>query len=137
MKLHLGVIDFPYTYGDKAMTTGDVAVILEDKYEIMGTYWEKHGQEGADALAEGMAGTLESLLMGAPPTQDPFGTGTSKIEDGFRKFLDAREMDGIEGIPTQASLDGVNSRLKKQSGDQRPSFIDGGLYQSSFKAWVK
>lgn len=138
MKLHLGVTDLPYPNDKDGISTGDVAEILEENYEVMATYWEKHGQEGADALTEALVGTMESQLMGAPPTQDPFGSGTEKIEDGFRKFLDAKEMDGRPGVPTQAAKDGVSHRFKRPyvKRDPRPSFIDTGLYQANMKAWV-
>lgn len=135
--LHLGVIDLPYS--DKSgVTTGQVAEWLEDKYHPMELYYELHQQEVADDLAQSALGALESLLMGAPADLDPFGTGTGKIEKGFKHFLDAKEMEalGYPGVPTQAALKGVNHRLKKKRGPRRPSFIDTGLYQSSFKSWV-
>ena len=141
MKLLLGVDDVPYTYGSSATTTGDVAEILEGKYGVIGSFWSHHQQEGADALAEGMKGSLESLLMGAPPTLDPFGSGTSKIETLFRDFLDRKEIEtyGIPGVPTQAALKGVSHRFKQpyKRRPPRPSFIDTGLYQSSFRARVE
>lgn len=161
MTLHLGVIDVPYIAGTVAprrtvvrrnrktgqetsftaapsghQTTGDVASILEDKYEVMGTFAEEIGPHIADAIANSMAGAIENLMMGAPSDGDPFGTATGEIEQAFKLFLDQKEMDGRDGVPTQASLDGVNHRLKIKKGDPRPSFIDTGLYQSSFKAWV-
>lgn len=146
MKLHLGVIDVPYSslnlpgVGKGGETTGDVAEILEAKYNVIETFWELHAQEGADALAEGMRGTLESLLMGAPPTQNPFGSGESAIDDMFRKCLDSKELEaiGIPGVATQAAKDGVNHRMKHSHANRpaRPSFIDTGLLQSSFKSWV-
>lgn len=136
MKLVLGVLDIPYENGQ---TTGDVAEILEAKYHIMETFSEVRELEMADAMADGMAGALESLMMGAPPSLDPFGDGTSAIENMFKDALSNREFDGlINGVPTRAAVKGKSNRFKsKKSGGSRPSFIDTGQYQASFKAWVE
>lgn len=140
MKLHLGVIDLPYPADAEGLTTGDVAEILEDKYHPMEVFFELHGQEIADALANGMEGALESLLMGAPPQAIARAAegALSGVQAQFKTFLSSREMEGlgIPGVPTKAALDGVNHRLKKRKGAPRPSFIDTGLYQSSFRAWM-
>lgn len=147
MKLNLGVLEMPYTYNKKATNTGDVAEILEAKYEVMSQYYQHHDQEIADMIAAGLEGALESLLMGAPPSSDPFASGTTKIETSFRTFLDMKEIEtyGILGVPTQAALKGVSHRFKKPRGKKkkkkgqpqsRPSFIDTGLYQTAFRAWV-
>lgn len=138
--LHLGIIELPYAYGDTSMTTGDVAEILEGKYGVIQAWYDHREAVFAEALAEGMAGSLESLLMGAPAHGDPFASATSKMETDFRMFLDSKEIDsyGIEGVPTQAALKGVSHRKKQphKKREPRPSFIDSGLYQSSFRAWV-
>lgn len=158
--LHLGVIDVPYVEGEtkpkqrarvkknrKApkperehnnATTGDVAEILEEKYHVMEIFWQLHGQEGADALTEGLVGQMENVLSGAPLTGDPFGEAESTIDHLFKKFLSEGEMDklGYPGVPTQAALKGVNPRLKKKRGAPRPSFIASGLYEASAKCEV-
>ncbi len=56
----------------------------------------------------------------------------------FNIFLEREEMAGlaVDGVPTQAALEGKNSRLKQEKGPRRPSFIDGGLFKSSFVAWI-
>lgn len=151
-KLHLGVIDIPYvdlspptkkgkprkrTAG--TVTTGDVAGWLEDEYGIMQHFIDLHGPDIGDALAKSIDGAMESLLMGAPLGHEVFGTATAEIEQMFHTMLATRELEGlgIAGVPTQAALDGKSSRKKKKnSGGRRPSFIDSGLYDSSFKAWV-
>jgi hypothetical protein len=161
MKIHLGVADVPYVDVSEApkkvaqakrgksnkpvappaaagtQSTGDVAEILEGKYGIMGAFAEKHEDDIAKALENSLAGTLENLMMGAPPANNPFGTAEMAIEDSFKAALDSREFDGITGVPTQAALKGINHRLKSGKGSPRPSFIDTGLYQASFKAWVE
>jgi hypothetical protein len=150
LTLHLGVIDVPYSefrvgrrrpLKNSSKTTGDVAEILEDKYHVMEIFAAENEQFIADALADGLEGALESLLMGAPPSLDPFGTGTSKIDGRFKEFLSLQEIEklGYPGVPTQAALRGVNHRLKRpylRSNPRRPSFIDTGLYQASEKSWV-
>jgi hypothetical protein len=151
LTLHLGVVDLNYGHeppepGKKKkkptpanISTGDVAEILEAKYHVMEVYWQLHGQENADALVESIVGATESLMMGAPPSADPFGGATSKIEDGFKRFLSEKEMDslGYPGVPTKASLEGVDHRKKNRKGTPgRPSFIDTTQYVDAFKAWV-
>ena len=152
--LHLGVIDLPYVEvpakpsrrrkkpkGSRSMTTGDVAEILEHRYHVMELFWQLHEQENVIDLEESLAGSIEGFIMGAPVSLDPFGSATSKIEDRFKQMLSTRELDslGFPGIPTAAAQRGVNHRLKRpyKKRAARPSFIDRGLYQSSFKSWVE
>lgn len=157
MRLHLGVVDLPYAYeqavgkGKKravalSVTTGEVAGYLENKYHPMEVFFEIHGEEIAKDLEEGLAGTLESLLMGAPPSLSAFGSAESAIDKRFRDFLTNKEMErlGYPGVPTEASgsgkrVGGINHRLKNpyaRSNPARPSFVDTALYENSFKSWV-
>lgn len=137
--IHLGVTELPYsTAGGK--TTGDVAEILEDKYHIVEVFYEQHKDAVVGFLEDSVQGALESLVMGAPVTLAPLAGGLSKIEEKFKRFLSDKEMDrlGYPGVPTAASLRGVSHRFKKPYARRapRPSFIDSGLYQSSFRAWT-
>src|ERR1700739_4089494 len=147
--VHLGVNDLPYPFSDNigktkkgkhkgrklASTTGEVAEILEAKYGVMKTFVALHEEEIFAELESSIQGSLESLLMGAPPS-GPALAGASAIEAMFQKFLDMKEMDGIvNGVPTAASLAGVNHRLKSKRGTARPSFVDTGLYSNSFRCW--
>lgn len=137
--LHLGVVDVPYAdAGGK--TTGDVAEILEDKYHVMRIFFELHDKRIAEWLEDGLSGSLENLLAGAPPRNDVFGEAMEKIQIRFRHFLANKEMDalGYPGIPTAASLKGVSHRFKRpyKRRPARPSFIDTGAYQKNFKAWI-
>ena len=133
MILHFGVIDIPYIQGEKRLPTqkqlkkwrrtskgtsqgtwtGDVAEFLEAKYHVMEVFYEVHQDEIALDLEDGLAGTLESLVMGAPPSADPFGAAASAIKARFSKFLESKEMDtlGYPGVPTKASLEGVSHRF--------------------------
>jgi hypothetical protein len=152
MKLHLGVVDTPYSgapRGKRAklksgnQTTGDVAEILEDNYKVMERFVELHGDEIAKSLEESVAGGLDSILTGqAPLTIDVFGDAMGEIETMFRTMLDTKELErqGYPGIPThQAALRGVDHRKKHPYAKRppRPSFVDTSLYSSSFKAWME
>lgn len=158
--LHIGVNDIPYANEAPApkkvakarkgkankprksaenaatQTTGEVAEILEAKYGVMQKFVDKHLPEIADELADGMAGALESLMMGAPPELNPFGTATAKVSRMFREFIDNKEMDGVPGVPTKASLEGRSLRFKRRRGPPRPSFQDSGLYEANATSWI-
>jgi hypothetical protein len=165
--LHLGVIDQPYADPAPAprkapkdsrraskrprgakpaatpnQTTGDVAKILEERYDVMAGFMLLHGQDVADDLADAMVGALEDLLAGAPPAAlaDPLAPAAEKIGERFREFIDLEELSGLEeGVPTAAALKGVSHRFKHpyaQGHPRRPSFVDTGLYRESFIAWT-
>lgn len=152
MKIALGVIDQPYTDTadkvridnsrpriSKSVTTGDVAEMLEAEYSVMGHFVDLHMPEIAKSVENSLAGQLESLMMGAPVSNDAFGTAMGEIETLFKfTYLDKEEIaqTGQAGVPTQAALNGVSSRFKSGKKGRRPSFIDTGLYQASFKAWI-
>lgn len=137
--LHLGIADVPYTDGDK--TTGDVAEILEEKYGIMAFFVNDVGTDAIGrAIEQSAMDAITTLLAGGPPGMSLTAEAESEIEAAFKLFLSQREMDGkVPGVPTAAAIRGVSHRLKRpyvKSNPERPSFIDTGLYQASFKAWV-
>lgn len=135
--LHLGVTDdLPYAHGGKSVY--DVAVINEGKYGIMQFFADVHGQEIAHELSEAIVGSFESMLQGKPPSPDLYAQASPQIELMFQNFLDRKEMDNkVPGVPTAASLSGISLRFKskKNKSGTRPSFIDTGLYENSFRAW--
>lgn len=161
MKLHLGVIDQPYTSYDggkkaanpkrrgkkakppapaktsRQVSTAQVARWLEDRYHVMEVFYESDGGV-ADILADSVRDALEDILMGAPVGASPFLAGTSEIQARFKKFISSAAMEsmGIPGVPTKAAMLGMQSRFKGKRGPRRPSFRDTGLYQASFMAWV-
>lgn len=152
MKIQLGIVDIPYiaeplptkkprkkTAKVFLETTGEIAEILEDKYHIMEHFVQLHGEEIGAALEDGLAGALETVLMGGNPPPDLYARGEAKIEELFRRFLSQKEMDalGYPGIPTKAALTGVSHRFKQRRGPPRPSFIDTGTYQDSFRLWME
>lgn len=142
LTLHLGVIDQPYrTAGKKggATTTGNVASILEAKYDLMQTFAHVHWSTIETALTVSIQNALEAVIMGR--RVDPWDRGAQHIQADFRKFISSFEAErvGIPGTPTKAALRGVNHRLKhpyRKSNPRRPSFRDTGLYMASFRAWV-
>ena len=163
IKLHLGVIDVPYGHepGPKRLpkakagkqrprgksaaaqagagqTTGQVAEILEGKYHVIETFYELHEEEIAQDFADAMAGALENLFSGAPAVARPYSAAEAEVTARFKRFLEQDEMahTSTPGVPTRAARKGVNHRLKVKKGVPRPSFIDTGLYQSSFIAWT-
>ena len=140
MKLHLGVLVQSYTKS-RDTTTADVAEILEAKYGVMGAFFEKYGQGIADGLAENLNDFIVGMTKPHAKGTQIFNGSMNKTEQQFKRFLSSKEAErvGIFGTPTQAALRGVNHRLShpyRKSNPRRPSFIDSGLYQASFKSWI-
>lgn len=162
--LHLGVLDVPYLNAEQAekvpqakkgkankpikpkssastKTTGDVAEILEAEYGIMRAFSNHHLPQIAKELEGSIAGALESLMMGAPASGNPFKKSESGITSMMKNFISSGEVErvGIEGTPTQAALNGVNHRLKHpyaKANPRRPSFMDTTLYWQHLIAWI-
>jgi len=150
-----GVIDLPYADAasykevrarkpkevrNSSVTTGDVAEILEEHYHVMGNFVELHADQISGDLQDSFAKALNAILDGAPPTFDPAGAAISTIQHRFHEFLQNREMDGrVAGVPTEAAKSGRSKRFKRASKRRkdRPSFVDTGLYDASFIAWVE
>ncbi|HAU5795890.1 hypothetical protein ACFX4S_09060 [Kosakonia sp. YIM B13605] len=131
---HLGVIDIPYE--DENTTTGDVAEYLEEKYQIMQTFFDRYSNDISDLMSNDLAASLENMMAGAPPSNDPLAESMSRIHDLFVAFLDNQEMDGMPGVPTRRALLGISKRFKEKRGEPRASFIDTGTYQAAMRAWV-
>lgn len=152
--LHLGVIDIPYANdapasgkgktkkaATKSITTGEVADLLEDKYHVMELFYETHRAGIVHDITESLAGALESQMMGAPPSTDPFAAGTQQINEKFKNFILSREIEslGIPGTPTEAALKGVSHRKLHpyaKANARRPSFYDTGMYVDHFMSWI-
>lgn len=157
MDLILGVIDIPYAHyapveiqtkkgkrvvtkkvGVLSTTTGEVAKILEEKYEVMAEFVIAHNDDIQKAVTSSIEGHLINMLVSGITRGTGFEEAMDEIQEEFKKYLDAEEMAGfVPGVPTQAALMGVNHRLGRSTGPRRPSFIDTGLYQKSFKCWVE
>ncbi|HEX7911786.1 MAG TPA: hypothetical protein VF534_27345 [Paraburkholderia sp.] len=150
--LNLGVVDVAYSDGDGATTTGDVAGYLEAEYHVMRTFLELHEGEIGDFLADAMAGEIESLAQGKPLVAfggkdvtthlgDRVLEGQSvngRIEEAFRDFLDDGEWQRVSGQTIDAAEQGVSQRKKQPNKKRsaRSAFVDTGLYQASFRAWL-
>lgn len=152
--LHLGVYDVPYAAYEQPVkkkskpkssaatkTTGDVAEILEEKYGVMDTFAFARLPDIAKALEESIAGELETMIMGGCSSGNPFAGAESAIGAMFKDFIATQQIEhmGIEGVPTQAAMNGVNHRLKHpyaKGNPRRPSFVDTGMYMQSFVAWI-
>lgn len=150
--LHLGVLDQPYATpgkrSQKVMTTFEVAKILERNYGLFSLFWQAHGADAAEDMGEALKASFEAMLMGQ--AIHPYCSAMSKIEHRFRQFLSNREIERMQfaprtriadhallQIPTKAALKGIRHRHGKVSGgSRRPSFIDSGLLQTSFRAWT-
>jgi hypothetical protein len=166
--MHLGVIDLPYSWGQKKAggisaakalhaykqfmagkmasptsgnTTGDVADMLEARYRVMQVFLQIRESQINQEVEKSMQGALETILMGGPVKGggQMLASATSQIEHLFKDALAMRAYDGkIQGVPTLAAKKGVSHRFKNPYARRpsRPSFIDTGLYQASFKAWT-
>lgn len=134
--LHLGVLDMPYARAG-SKTTFDVAQILETRYGLMQAFLDMHAPVIAYEVENSLRGAIETVMMGG--RGQPFASATEQIEVLFREALSMQSYDfRVPGVPTQAALAGVRHRFKRAyvRRDPRPSFIDTGLYQRSFRAWV-
>lgn len=136
MKVCLGVIDVPYDYGDRSATTHEVAEHLEDQYQIFTHFWEVHQDTIIPEVGEALAWSIINHLQHGAPLSS--GELLGDTMQSFNIFLEREEMAGlsVDGVPTLAAIAGKNSRLKQEFGARRPSFIDGGLFKSSFVAWI-
>lgn len=162
MKVNLGVVDQKYggvkqtasgkRISGSKLTTGDVAKILESKYGILGAFVDKHAKDIQSSLETSFVRAFEEMAKGLP-SRSVYGSAEQDIQVLMKRWLSTREVErvGLKGVPTKAALDGVSSRsasglkgvsmaqFKKgvRKGKRRPSFIDTGLMQASYKAWVE
>lgn len=140
-RLNFGVADIPYQRKG-GETTGQVALKLERRYRIMQRFAYAKDKIIREQLGQAVADGFDRLVSSGRLPPDIFADACSEIENEFRLFLDLRELDGAgdPGIPTLASLRGVNHRLAKpyaKTNPPRASFIDTGQMQASFKVWVE
>lgn len=125
-------------------TTGQVAKELEDQYKIVEEFWKFEEDNFVELLEEAFAEDLEDVMQMKKLTQKTKGISvkeTDKIEERFRQNLSERRYDGvIAGVPTLAAQRGVShmrSHPYSRRNPPRASFIDTGMYQRSFRAWVE
>jgi hypothetical protein len=138
-------------------TTGLIAEVLEGRYGIMRAFYENRKNEVIiPAVVDAVRGSAINVMMGQPGPIDVTAEAMSTIEASFKESLSMNRYDqwiprgGQFPIPTLAS--GRNTRsnfgtgrsvrfkggwhLFKGRKASRPSFINSGLYQSVFAAWM-
>ncbi|MDI2113067.1 hypothetical protein [Commensalibacter nepenthis] len=145
-EINLGVIDYPYS-NNGGQSTGSVAKILEDKYEILTNFAARHEDDIAQALTDAMTNAVRNQIQTGKLNRSAFNTAFSQISSDMKQFLSSQEVEkiGIKGVPTQAALKGVSHRFKRKRkrivhgkrtlGARRPSFIDTGQMESSYIVW--
>lgn len=154
MKLHLGVIDVPHI--QPGVTTYDVGMELEKDYGLFSSFYEFFEHSIDQALEKDVQVALDKLISGEEPKLN-FGTSTSAIDTMFHQFLDSGAIEdmGKPGVPTKAALEGKRTRFKGKGlsakswvkgkrgaisvgyGSRRPSFVDSGILNASFKSWIE
>ena len=137
-KVSLGVLEVAYTDEEGATTTGEVAEILEKKYDVMATFVDAH----ADKIKDDVASVYVLFLNNYLKTGETWGGHKEfpleKVDSEFSDYLDRDEWQRITGRTIMAAALGLSSRKKdKQYSGPRPAFIDTRLYQRSFRAFLK
>jgi hypothetical protein len=127
-------------YGE-GKTTSEVAKELEAKYGIVDMFYSMEEDTIVNLLEDVFGQELENVLLMQEHSKEVVTTKeTNKIEEKFRRALSSRKFDGvISGVPTTAAQRGVSHLYKKPYARraERPSFIDTGMYQRSFRAWIE
>jgi hypothetical protein len=133
-------------------TTGQVAEWLENRYGIMRTFYEhESGRVVIPAIEHAVRGALIDILNGRTGVINVPDRAMQIIKAAFDESLSLRKYDqwiGPPRVPTKPAQGFVKHRHKDlgkaarrkdiAAGGQgvRPSFIDTGLYQTSFRAWM-
>lgn len=139
-ELVFGEVRVAYDLKGGTADTVEVAKILEGKYGLFTAFYTRHENDIKLLLIDNLEGVLENLHSGGTSPSDPFAGATAKIDALFRNFLATAEIEtmGIDGVPTQAALDGVSHRTKKKTyGHRRPSFLDTGTMELAFRSWLE
>ncbi len=138
-ELVFGEVKVPYDNKSGTADTVTVAKILEAKYGLFSAFYRRHEQDIKALLIDSLEGALENLHAGGVAPADPFASSMQKLQAMFRQFLFTGEVErmGLDGVPTQAALNGVNHRFKRKKGKRRPSFIDTGTMELAFRSWVE
>ena len=139
-KIHFGVRDIPYPlelYPD-GRTTHQVAEFLESKYGVIEHFVTDNEPKIRALIKKQSERHARHVVAGRKPSLQPM---LDQIKQEFTTYILRKRLDGrVAGVPTQASLRGVNHRLRHpyaKGNPKRPSFFDTGLYVGSFRAWVK
>ena len=145
--LELGVLEVGYTQREpggtnRTTTTYQVAEILESRYHVMATFYERRKEKIANLVADNVATAIQDLISGQRTS--PTYRAEQGIEAQFRQFLDANEMQLLAmlvgNIASVAALKGVSHRKLHpyaKKNPARPAFVDTGLFRSSFRCRIK
>ena len=144
MKFHLGVENFSYVVQKQPMltsvvrvrkkaygqgkSTGDVATQIENQFKLMETFYDLDGESVIIPIIENIVfDDINTKLEGKSADAKLKDEDAQKVEKQFMQNLSSRRYDGvIKGVPTRPSLK-----------TNRPSFINTGLYSSSFRFWME
>ena len=124
-------------------TTTSVAADLEARYEVVETFYEQPNIQDyiVDLLDNALYDITEIIMQTDHPPIVPIPIkDIDKIEGRFQRALARKELEGkILGTPTGTAQKGVSHLYTKPYAPRapRPSFIDTGMYQKSFRAWVE
>ena len=140
-------------------TTGSVGTQLEENYGLFSAFYEHEKKNITNLIEEDVDNAISSLVAGNGLPRNTFGDSTSEIDHLFKTFLSTQEAErvlapGVNGlpVPTKAALEGRSLRFKggrrirkvkkgqeyeTKYGARRPSFIDSGVLEASFKSWIE
>ena len=154
--LSLGVLDVAYSTTppgpfktkqgpQQATTTGKVAQILEDNYDVMSSFYSLNEEKIAGLLAKAMADAFRDKVNGRTVGTNPMFDAEQQIQGLFRRFILGNEINkpsmALTSTPVSvAAAKGVNPRKKHpyaKANRARPAFVATGLYLQSFRAWFK
>lgn len=122
--------------------TGMVASILEAKYGIMQAWWDNRKQSVIiPAIEHSVKGALINIWNGQPGEVRLESAAILRLTEDFQDSLSMRKYDAWIGkprVPTKAAEGAVSYRFKsgRNPKGERPSFVNTGLYQSSFVMWM-
>jgi hypothetical protein len=135
-RLHFGFTDATYAYGPPR-TTHDVADFLEAKYQVVERFVTDNERDIRALVKEQSERHARAVVKGRPPNNLKL---TTDIKQMFKSYILRKALDGrVAGVPTLASLRGVNHKLKhpySKKNKPRQSFYDSGLYLQNFKSWI-
>jgi hypothetical protein len=126
-------------YG-QGKTTGVVAKDLEKRYGLMGAFWEMEQDYVMTLIEKSIGQSIEEMVASGERNPLISQDVLDKIETRFKRNLSTRRYDGqLNGVPTLAAQRGVSHLVRHPYAKRapRPSFIDTGMYQASFKAWLE
>jgi len=134
MRLNLGVIDIPYRNAE-GTSTGDVAEILEDKYQVMQRFFDMYDKDIVKDIEDGIAGAIENAFAGQK-NPNLFAGSMSKTEKRFRNYLD-KEEHGIQLKKHKAPKAGARKKMQYKKVEHTTAFVSSGLFRLNFKAWIE